>query len=444
MQRKPREMHRPELDAMLGRSDPYDFWRSEARLHAASLGLEHDTTDRALDTVVNAFGREWIDAELNSRKEKKFKLFRIDRHPVAGWIDMPSAATVSEMVELAAYLRALEHVDGFAQVIPMLRTLDQFGRAQTQLAFAYRFMRCGGEQLRLEPDTDNGRKADIAFALDSCRYVVECYAPEHPHKLWYADVCDHSMKKIVGWADENGRAIVCITLKQEKDFSAEVRKALEKDCKIELRRLPRHRPQGHLSVVRDLYDLEFFDTTDIPDHKESALVKALADQRETPFISGMDGRAVPKSHLRRIARRGTSGGGRSCLEGYPTRSRVRLAVPEVTRQLDDEAERLAANTEMKVAQLRMGDEDVRGLLVVERAIHLSDAAELDQTCARLHAKVLVNHPRVAGVLLVQRHRAPGAERSGYSAVMIGGQDEITGKLWHRLGVFERAVTLAEL
>src|SRR5689334_4811230 len=123
-------MQREELDAAIGRSDPFEYWRAEARLHSSELGLAAGTTDAALDVVIRTLGRDWLDAELASRKTKKFSLMRIDSHPVAGWIDMPSPHSIAELVELAAYFRALETTDGFVDVVPMLRVLGQFVRAR--------------------------------------------------------------------------------------------------------------------------------------------------------------------------------------------------------------------------------------------------------------------------------------------------------------------------
>jgi hypothetical protein len=121
-----------------------------------------------------------------------------------------------------------------------------------------------------------------------------------------------------------------------------------------------------------------------------------------------------------------------------------LAVPELTRQLDSEAEKLASNVEKKVAQVRMSNLQACGLLIVDHAIHLAQPAELDKTCLRIHSKVLGNHPRVAGVLLVHRHRSPAEHRAGYSSVIVGGTDSTTAALCKQLDLVERSMTLVDL
>ena len=92
-----------DIDEMLGRKDPYEFWLQEANLHSGPL--QSISPNEVLSIIRSAFGHEWLDEKIN--EPEKGSHLDSSRHPFAKWVLTPGETQVRSMFEIAIYLRQL-------------------------------------------------------------------------------------------------------------------------------------------------------------------------------------------------------------------------------------------------------------------------------------------------------------------------------------------------
>ena len=153
--------------------DPFDFWIARATGAAARLGLTHVPMAEALAVVSNAVGETWLRSvcELASTAETPFK-----PHPLGDWLTIAGDDAVVEVVELALYLRRLSRVPGLTDGLIVLR--ENYWTARQQLAYAYRLLQLGAENLQFEPAVGTNR-GDLSFHLDGRLFVLESFYPRY-------------------------------------------------------------------------------------------------------------------------------------------------------------------------------------------------------------------------------------------------------------------------
>ncbi len=153
--------------------EPFIFFEQQAYKFREKLDLPTEFIGEAIDILRNAFGEEWIRTRANS-KDKSIALPLRD-HPIGEYFSTPSESQIVGALELAVYLKRLMNVKKIEKVITQMK--DKFYPHHLQLAFGYRFLRCGATELEFEPEALSGRFGDIFFKIDGKPIMVECYVP---------------------------------------------------------------------------------------------------------------------------------------------------------------------------------------------------------------------------------------------------------------------------
>lgn len=84
-------------------------------------------------------------------------------------------AQLAELIELAGFLRDLRHVPGLDKVVVALK--GPYRSTHFQLRLASVLLVSGAEIEKLEPASERGRNADIAFRYADSSFAVECLRP---------------------------------------------------------------------------------------------------------------------------------------------------------------------------------------------------------------------------------------------------------------------------
>lgn len=190
--------------------DPRERWIRRAFHYAEQLGLPTDFIVETKNIIEAAFSKEWLDGVL-AKKLPRTSVLPPTVHPIEHMFHVSGESRVVELMELAVYLKHLTSCRNLPEVVTVMK--NSYSTGLLQLAYAYRFKRCGCKCVELEPETSRG-KADIYFEYDSRPYVVECYTPKTDR------ICDSSQNlyrgfsKIFAACRQKGRQLrVCIRLK---------------------------------------------------------------------------------------------------------------------------------------------------------------------------------------------------------------------------------------
>lgn len=156
-------------------TDPFTFFQQQVFLLAKECGFPADFASEALAILKGAFGENWILQMVSIKDQSSPVPHR--GHPIADALVVAGESQISDLFELAIYLKELASVPGLQEVVHSLRAPLQYETSLVQLAFAYRLKKLGVENIILEPNSANNRKADIGFTFLEKSYLVECYVP---------------------------------------------------------------------------------------------------------------------------------------------------------------------------------------------------------------------------------------------------------------------------
>ncbi len=200
----------PELEV----TDPIEFWRSRAMKFADGLGVTSSQVNEALGIIVTAFGNDWLRATCGRKYSSAF----LPRHPFTSMFNTASESAIIEVMEIAAYLKALYQIPSLGALITNLKAREQYDGALMHLAFAYRFLKAGGRGMVLEPDVDRGRKGDIYFELDD-KFLVECFRERFPEQEVMGPAATRLLHDLLGAANWHKlRVRLCIRVKSSPDM----------------------------------------------------------------------------------------------------------------------------------------------------------------------------------------------------------------------------------
>ncbi|MEL6195773.1 MAG: hypothetical protein AAFZ38_05670 [Myxococcota bacterium] len=382
-----------DADDWLNRDDYIDYWVANARSELRRQDRRHDCVTEAISIICGTFGREWLEEAARS----SVPLNRMDsdkNHPLGSSIASVSTKYISEVIELALYLRTLFDVPGIGQVTTALRSPTEYPSAFLQLALAYRFRSLGATELELEPPVADGRIADIAFRYRGRRFVVECFVPRFPGRQRELVTLGMGANKI-DFKKERRVPLVHFSLKDPKQLTPAVRKSLLHTAREMIRSGESERDLPHCFI-------EILDSTghgSRPFELEPLL--KLSDDQQLFSVSTQDVASA-----------------RELKEDFETAQRVSVGRVAVSGPRDDfDVNALVASVtgklKKKTSQLRTDDDSV-GVFAVETWLGTSPDANFD--C--IHDDVLAPYGLAFAMLLDRGFKSE--IDIAYGGAMIGG------------------------
>jgi hypothetical protein len=380
---------REDVDALLKRTSYLDHWVSEAGLHARKRGWAIELVSATRTTLEETFGADWL--EDRAKQEQRNPIAGDSRkHPLGLLIEAPSASSVAKALELGIYLRRCAGLPRLDEVIAHLRSPAQYSRGRLQLALAYRLLRCGLSGVKLEPEADNGRKADLEFEKDEQHVLIECYEPEaeRHHELEF--LAGHAARNWCEVARQaSKRVIVHVHVHRPDLLDVAARKQVEIVCHDLIRSV---RPRTRATASESCFGIEVIDTSGASVEDVEKLAWTIAGNvRPAWIVNAALVRAADVAELPR---------------GEPVeRTRLSWAVITATEPMDqsEAEERLVDAIERKVPQVRRQADGSLGIVAV-RTGHARSAAKGEgqarSVVDRIGRKVLDGHPGLAGVFLV--------------------------------------------
>jgi len=389
------------------RETPLDFARLRALMLARQLGVSAGEVNEAFGILANALGIAWLNEAAEDVPNGRALPFR--RHPIGDLVSTAGALQLSELIELAFYLRTTALIPGAAQVVANLKTAA-YRQTFFQLAFADMIAKAGARLLRFEPPSDDGRFADIEALVAKEQLHVECFRPTY---------------RVV---DPNERVLLAQNILEVcRDAPIFLSVAIQLNCEL----TPSVR-RDTVAVVKDL-------ATDVVTRSAATRDMPTA-MTETPsaVISVCRGLAVKAGSERRFL----------AAPGFPKANetpelfmRAASSAPSEVTGLyanfdkgiggshiaiwfhqDDPEEakaspeekllKLSRKLERKLSQARAGNASAR-LLAVDTAI-VRDIKEIGGAAfARLRGKLLGSHRAVRALFLMKRDPLPNADRHRY-------------------------------
>ncbi len=137
---------------------------------ADTIGIPNERITEAFHIVFTAFGDGWLERELRKVNPKAYSV--IAGHPLARAFHTCQPSDVSEVVELATYLKMLAGERHMDKLIAALSAAEHFENTRFHLAMAYRYRRVGAE-VTIDPPTKKG-EADLLIGWRGERWLCEC------------------------------------------------------------------------------------------------------------------------------------------------------------------------------------------------------------------------------------------------------------------------------
>jgi hypothetical protein len=272
---------------------PLDHWAYRADRRAGILRLRRDFIAEARDIVVDAFDREWLEEEFR-RSPQGFGF--VSPHPMVENFMVAGDPQISEIMEIAVYLKRLAGTPGLADVTRMIRERAQFATTLLQLAYAYRFKRSGAT-VDFEPEAAKGRKADIGLVIGGSRYLAECYVPEIGGKTALRELAEYSIPKLFQATNHLGLT-ARIRLELKRDFETPERINLEVAVREALRKV---KEKGRVTTDNSVAMIVVEDISDVnpdPDWPGLSVDRPASVPGEADFV--VSEMAVASEDLERV------------------------------------------------------------------------------------------------------------------------------------------------
>jgi hypothetical protein len=383
-----------------------DFARLRSLALVGELGVAAGDVNEAFGILQNAFGTQWLNDAAEDVPKGRALPFR--RHPIGDLVSTAGVLQLSELIEVAGYLRDVASVQGVLEVIANLKTAA-YRQTFFQLSFADMLAKSGAQLVRFEPPTEDGRLADIAAVIAGEAFHVECFRPtfrvidpNEPVLLMQnvLDVCASAPIVIsvaidlsAELAAANRREIVGVVRRLVDDV---VRRSSESsDIPTSLLTIP----AGVVSVCRGLpvkagSEPRFVAAPGFPrqnDRPRFFMRSGLVERNQVTGVHASYGEGVAGSHVAVWTREDED--------------------EEPTASADEKLLKLARKLESKLSQTR-ADDSAR-LIAVDTAI-LRDVHALEAaTVERVRGKLIHAHEGVRGLFLMKRDPTGDADRHHY-------------------------------
>lgn len=365
---------------------------------AAKLRFSPHLVNEAIAVLTATFGNDWLQSEDLSTSGIPLGF---GGHPLRRDLKLAGENQVTNILELVEYLKV---VPGATDPIVITNLKDAFGRAILQLAFAYRLMRTGTEQVGLEPPAAGGRVGDIGFRFHGHDFLVECYSVSATPT---GDAQHEEVRlttSIMVLTRDDDR-VVAVAVRLAQPLTAAHRKAIVRALRPALSQslIPPILLRVDGSVISIAQSVE------VGPGQNSALVFHQDFDNEGQPDQLTRASYVPRSKAFSLTDRSFEA---------PTGSHVALWLDSETRRkrsikkpLEEELEKLARKAERKLVQTR-GDGMRRLLVISSWVAHEFDKAT-HESLDRLAGKLVRAHENVDGVLIVGRAWTYESDRHHY-------------------------------
>lgn len=398
----------PEQEAV-GMGYPFDYWIEQAHRLADHNGFPRSFIGEAAQIVRTAFTPEWLQ-NVFDRGYSKHSMVPQAPHHLDTLFCVAGASQISELLELATYLKCLCRTKNLDTVIQVMK--DNYATGLLQLGYAYRLHRAGATNIELEPGTGRG-KSDIYFEYDTRPYLTECYVPMRsnlPRSVDNLVKCREMISRACNECPENLR--VCIRLKE----SISVKQG--NDLGYRLSRIIRSLTSPYvIKLEEEIAECEVRPI--LPgDEGDLSRVEGLGDLATRPDVV-FDLYSVPQSDIAKL-RAGKDfrrrEGGR-LLFWSPTDEKQELT--------DDEyIEDLKKKLSKKLGQAKREQDRPGRIVMAELTWFTEDKDRCLRIGQQLQRRLVPKHQDLAAIFLVQRTWTT-MSRYMYCGLLIGGPSSTT-------------------
>lgn len=377
--------------------------------------------NEAFGILGTVLGVDWLNDAAEDFSPSAAIAFR--RHPLGDIVSTAGDAQLAELLELAGFLRDLKDVPGLNKVMAALK--GPYRSTHFQLRLAALLARAGAEIEQLEPPSEGGRNADIAFRFEGSAFAVECLRPS----AGSSDSQDERIRlahDVLGITKQYETVLsVAILLREEptpavrREIARVVRKlanevAEESRTSDAFPAILASGPAGVVSVSRGLQ----VPAGSPPRWSAAPGFPIGPEVRPALFVRYSAARA---SEMTGIDAEYRTGSGLSHVALWLESDKEEF-VP-ATIDLSPPLMRLARKLERKLAQARTSDGRLRILATeswLATEIHRADTATVD----RLRGKLIESHDNVAGVLVLQHRNAVSDPRGRQIVAYIGPRERV--------------------
>lgn len=409
-------------------SDLISFWRRHAYGLRTHIGISDFAISEAPEILKMALGEEWLWTVSTTRQ--KGNPLPLKSHPIGDLLAIPGRAQISELVELALYIRQMASVAGLSLALANLKAVYQ--SSLLQLAFAYRFMQMGATDMVLEPKAANGRLADFSFCLGTVPYSAECYIPDRPWKDTSLEL-QYTADKVFSYARSLNKS-VRVLIRLNVVISASDRKCLQAALGDLIRDLP---SGGSLSSRLEVASLTVDDITSMEEDTDfdrtTSVLRPLPPYDTADW--GCNQFSVPESELGRVRINGQFNNGKPVNRMFVWRS------PEENTPMDSQVyvSSIVARLKKKLPQTKTEEGNNQRVLVVDiPEARSSQGTVMQALAAAVEENILRKTSHVSGVLFVSRVFT-SRNRHQYRGTIVPGRSVCSDfmSLLHNLNHAER-------
>ena len=382
------------------------FQRFQVRAHAYAHRLRYspELVNQAVGILRASFGDEWLGAQDDAPGIP----FSLGRHPLRMSLPTAGDSQIMDVLELCQYLKS---VPGATAAVIIANLKSSYGDTVPQLAFAYRLVAAGATGVHLEPPAAGGRLGDIGFQWAETPFMAECYAPTVAKRgegtAEELRLAHDIMRLLEGRTDAMSLAVRLV-----RPLVSAHRKAVVRAIYAAIKE-----PVTTQFIELDGTTVSVAPTRWVGPGVYSCFVThgrfnaagepdmfsrvAYGDREQLFSILGVPPTGETGSHVG---------------IWYDQETRVRRSIK---KPLGPELNRLATKTERKLGQTRRADAPARLLIVRTWIAREFDRAEPDAIRA-LGRRLIDQHERVAGVLIVARRWDSAATRHRYLIHPVAG------------------------
>ncbi|GEM_PF-4033462 len=409
--------------------DPFEYLAQQTCKLSGKLQISPDFVNEAIAIIKGAFGEQWIRNSFND-KMRGSPLIPMTKHPISRNLLAPSASTITTIYELAIYIKRLLHIKNLHKVLEMMKS--QYAEGLMQLAFAYRFLRLGSQNLEFEPKARGGRLGDIFFELEGKQYMVECYIPRSKACRNSSTELRYCINPIFNAINSANKILrVYIALKQK--IGHQERKEIQRMIISAIKQPSQHKnleienPFAKV-IIDDISDMK--QDVDFPPFPSQADLYGKADwgvrQHKVPgnkkvILQIREGKYKHKGIYSRIFVKDT--------ESERSEVSVEERIKELTKKI-----------EKKLAQTRISDGNVRRI-VIAQVIEGREVGEgnIDSAhiCRQIQRNIVAKHSSVSAVFLCVRTWTAKMRHVYMGVVLLGTEkDAISDTFLDRLNNLE--------
>ncbi|MFH2068418.1 MAG: hypothetical protein ABII89_03020 [Candidatus Omnitrophota bacterium] len=318
-------------------------------------------------------------------------------------------------------------------VAPLDRNTQQMMKSQyaeglMQLAFGYRFLKLGAQNLEFEPEAQGGKLGDIFFKLEGNYYMVECYIPRNKSYMDSSMEIQYCVGPIFKAADSVNK-IVKVYIALKKSIGQQERKEIQR---MVINAIKQPTQYKHLDIENAFAKVAIDDIKNMKENNDF-LLSNLTNSYGKPDWE-MRQRKVPRNRKTILQVRK----GEYKYEGI--HSVVLGEGPESEKKELSPGERIKELTkkiENKLVQTRTVNNQARRIIIAEVVEGRKLIAERDTNsahiCHQIQQKIISKHSNVSALFLCVRTWTEKMRHIYIGVILLGREkDAISNQLINKL------------